>query len=787
MATGMPTALRLMAAVGLALTLAPASAAAARRPAHVTVVLEPRSPAALRAYAEAVSMPSSRLYRHYLTPAQFGLRFGASRTAIARVRSALRAQGLDPGAVSANHLSIRAVPATGVARRPLAELGRLAVSALPGVQAIEGLHPAPGPHPLLVRGTLRRRPRASQPHVVTGGPQPCAAVRNAAASSGAYTDDQIASAYGLPTSYRSGDLGAGITVAVYELEPVAASDLAAFQACYGINVSIGYVRVDGGAGSGEGSGESALDIENVLGYVPAARVLVYQGPNSSSGAPGSGPYDVFNAIVSQDRAQVVTISWGECESALGPSGAQAENTLFQEAAVQGQTIVAAGGDTGAEDCQTASSAPALHPAVDDPASQPFVTGVGGTTLSSLGPRPTEEVWNNGGTPAALLSPGAGGGGISALWGMPTAQLDAAPGLNVRSGAPNGSTCGRPGGWCREVPDVSADADPATGYEIYYNGSGAAPGQPRGWQAFGGTSAASPVWASIMALADASPSCAGAPVGMALPALYRAAGSDYAGAFNDVRSGNNDFTGTNSGQFAAGPGYDEASGLGSPNAPALIPQLCASALRLTPLPAQRSARLARISILSVPYSDVPHAGLVLHVRGLPPGLRFSPATARISGTPRRAGRYHVTVTATDRDGAEARETFTWTIGNPTRLESVTVRGTSAGHPVLSFTVAAGRGSPPLQRLIVAVPSELRLRSTRSITVKAAGRRVRFSTRLGGGHLTLTLRAAAAGVQIALGPHAVRTGLAHASRGGRLSVTAVDSAGATRVLRAGIQRL
>ena len=81
--------------------------------------------------------------------------------------------------------------------------------------------------------------------------------------------------------------------------------------------------------------------------------------------------------------------------------------------------------------------------------------------------------------------------------------------------------------------------------------------------------------------------------LALPALYRAAGSDYAGAFNDVRSGNNDFTGTNSGQFAAGPGYDEASGLGSPNAPTLIPQLCASALRLPPLRAQRSARLARI--------------------------------------------------------------------------------------------------------------------------------------------------------------------------------------------------
>jgi hypothetical protein len=782
----MRTAVRLMAAVALVLTLVPASAAAARRPDHVTVVLEPRSPAALRAYAEAVSNPSSPLFRHDLTPAQFARRFGASATAIARVRGALRAQGLNPGAVSANHLSIRAVPAAGGARRPMAELGRLAARTFPGVQAIEGLHPTPGPHPLLVRGNARRQGRNSRSHVVTGGPEPCAAARNAAASSGAYTDDQIASAYGLSDIYRGGDLGAGITVAVYELEPVAASDLAAFQACYGIDVPINYVHVDGGAGSGEGSGESALDIENVLGYVPGARVLVYQGPNSSSGAPGSGPYDVFNAIISQDRAQVVTISWGECESALGPSSAQAENTLFEEAAAQGQTIVAAGGDSGAEDCETDSSEPETQPAVDDPASQPFVTGVGGTTLSYLGPRPSEQVWNNGGTPDALLSPGAGGGGISTLWSMPAAQLDAAAGLNVRSGAPNGGDCGQPGDWCREVPDVSADADPSTGYEVYYNGSGEAAGQPRGWQAFGGTSAASPVWASLMALADASPGCAGGSVGLALPALYRAAGSDYAGAFNDVRSGNNDFTGTNSGRFSAGPGYDEASGLGSPNAPVLIPQLCASALRLTPLPAQRSARLARIATLRVPYNDVPHAGLVLHVRGLPPGLRFTPATARISGTPRRTGHYQVTVTASDRDGAQARETFAWVIGNPTRLQSVTVRGMSAGHPVLTFSVAAGRGSPPLERLIIAVRSELRLRSTRSIAVEAAGRHVRFSARLSGGRLTVTLRAAVPGVQIALGPHAVRTGAAHASSSGQLSVTAVDSADATRVLQAGIKR-
>jgi hypothetical protein len=769
-----------------ALLLLPATAAALKRPTHVTVVLAPRHGASLSAYARAVSDPRSWAYRHYLTPAQFARRFGASPAAIARVRRQLRAHGLTPGPVSANHLSLRAVPAAGESRRPLARLTRLAASSFTGVQAIEGLRPAPGPHPLLVRSRARRVPLTSRPHVVTGGPQPCAAARNAANSAGAYTADQIASAYGLSDTYRSHDLGAGITIAIYELEPVAASDLATFQSCYGTNAPIDYVHVDGGAGSGAGSGEAALDIENVLGYAPGAHLLVYQGPNSNSGAPGAGPYDVFSSIVNQDRAQVVSVSWGECEAAVGASSAQAENALFEQAAVQGQTIVAAAGDTGAQDCQGASSTPDPQPSVDDPASQPLVTGVGGTTLDALGPRPSEHVWNSGVTPPGGLATGAGGGGISALWGMPAAQLTAAGSLGVLRGAANGANCDRTGSWCRQVPDVSADADPATGYEIYFNGSGSDPISTRGWQAIGGSSAASPVWASMIALADASPSCAGGTIGMALPALYRAAASDYAGAFNDVRSGNNDFMGTNSGQFAAAPGYDMASGLGSPNASVLIPKLCADALRLIPTGPQRTASRATISPLRIVSSDLPGAGTVLGVRGLPPGLRFVPSRARVIGTPRRSGVYHVTVTAYDKSGAHARETFTWTIGAATRLVGVSVTGLAAGHPTLVFTVAAGRSSPALSRLSFAVPSELRLRSAGAVRITSAGRRARFSAQLKRGRLTLRLRQPGSRVQVVLGPRTLGAGRGAGPHAGQLTVTALDADGSSSTAGAGIQR-
>ena len=140
-----------------------------------------------------------------------------------------------------------------------------------------------------------------------------------------------------------------------------------------------------------------MDIENLIGLAPNANVLVYQGPNSNSGSPGSGPYDTFSSIINQDRAQVVTGLLGQCEAALGQGNAISEASLFQQATVQGQSIVAASGDSGAEDCDTGGAPPQIQPAVDDPSSQPWVTGVGGTSIVAPGPPPTEKVWNSGGS------------------------------------------------------------------------------------------------------------------------------------------------------------------------------------------------------------------------------------------------------------------------------------------------------------------------------------------------------------------------------------------------------
>jgi subtilase family serine protease len=806
--TGSPLVRSAMQQVGTRPSLPRHALIVGRAPAatllHVTVALKPRDPTALAAYAQAVSNPASGAYQHFLTPAEFAQRFGATSAEVSVVDNALRARGLTPGRLSAGALSIplRATAAElerglSVSLLKLALPDRrtaLAADAAPSipaaaagaVQSVIGLDTAVEPRPLLARLPAHGGSKRKRPHVVTGGPQPCSAAQSTAQSQGAHTDDQIASAYGFSGLYSAGDQGAGTTVALYELEPVEASDIATYQSCYGTHTAVSYDRIDGGAGTGAGGGEAALDIENVIGLAPASNVLVYEGPNSNSSSPGSGPYDVFSAIVNQDRAQVVSVSWGECERDLGASDGEAEGDLFEQAAVQGQTFVAASGDNGSEDCDSGGTLPQTELAVDDPSSQPFVTGVGGTTLGSLGPRPTESVWNTGGGLVPLLQPGAAGGGISDLWPMPAGQRDAAASLHVLGAGVTGSECGQPGGYCREVPDVSADADPSTGYVIYWNGTGSESGSARGWQAIGGTSGAAPLWAALFALTDSSRACARHPVGYAVPALYRAASSSYASDFNDVRTGNNDFTGTNGKRFTAGPGYDEASGLGTPNGAPLAATLCADSLHLTNPGSQTGAEHASVS-LRIRSTDARGTAIAFHASGLPPGLSLNGSTGRVTGRPTRTGHFHVTVVARDPQQSTARESFTWSVGGAPRILGLTAGGLRTRHPTLSFTVKAGRGSPALRELEIAVPKGLRIVSAQGLQLTTSSRaQVRFRAHVTTGLLVVVLRRALSQVSVSLAGPGLRSvsGRKPNARGAptRLVVSVVDSGHGTTQLRA-----
>jgi len=600
---------------------------AGRAELQIGIGLKPRDPAALASYADAVSSPNSSLFHHYLSRGQFSRDFGPTERSVALLSSALRGDGLVVGPLSANGLllpvrgSVSRVESAlrvriGAYRLRDRSLGWAAESAplLPAsvagaVEAVIGLDNLVTPHALgLVREPARHVARQVARQVArkagerssssAGAPLACGAASAAATAGGGWTDSAIAHAYGLDRLYSAGDLGQGQTVAIFELEPFLVSDIATFDHCYfgaGASPFVTTVAVDGGQPVGPGSGEADLDIENVSALAPKAHIVVYEAPNTTYGA-----LDEYNTIVADDSAKIVSTSWGECEYALAvgePGYQQLENSIFEEAAAQGQTVFAAAGDDGSDDCSNDEGPVTPDLSVDDPGSQPYVVSAGGTTLEQASFPPVETVWNDG------EDGGATGGGISDTWPMPSWQADTPASLGVTdnpavestaldyefcsaSGSPLGGGPGQApaGTLCREVPDVTASADEYRGVTIYQAASG-------GWFTIGGTSAAAPEWAGMLAEIDSSSSCLANPavaasgVGFVAPELYAIASNaqEYADGFTPVRSGNNNIYELSPGGYDAGPAYSLASGLGSPlltnpnpALPGLASELCGMA-------------------------------------------------------------------------------------------------------------------------------------------------------------------------------------------------------------------
>ncbi|MBA2285111.1 MAG: S53 family peptidase [Ktedonobacteraceae bacterium] len=377
------------------------------------------------------------------------------------------------------------------------------------------------------------------------------------ASNGYYLPSQFATGYNLTGLYNAGYHGEGQTIGLVEFDNYSSSDISAYTRCYGgASVPINRVLVDGGAGNpSQGAFEVELDMETILSATPKlAGLNVYEAPNNDT-----GNIDMWGQIISNDAVPVVSTSWGVCEPGANSTALQQENSLFMLAAAQGQTIVAASGDYGTNDCRIplSSTNPVPFQAVDDPASQPYVTGVGGTTLTLNGNNTynSETVWNNHFI-QTLDDVLAGGGGLSSVWHRPDWQS----GPGVINGYSNGQ---------REVPDVSLNADPNIGYLVYC--SVAATGcSAAGFYSAGGTSAAAPMWAAFIALTNEKTlHDGGFNIGFINPYLYQinqnTGGTSYSNDFHDVTSGNND--GLNDGKtiYPATAQYDLASGLGSYNA------------------------------------------------------------------------------------------------------------------------------------------------------------------------------------------------------------------------------
>lgn len=383
---------------------------------------------------------------------------------------------------------------------------------------------------------------------------------------GALLPSQFATAYNLNGFYNAGFHGEGQTVGLVEFDDFTQADINHYTSCYGGNhVPINRIQVDGGSGPiGPGAIEAELDMELILSAAPdLASLNVYEAPNSFTGST-----DLFAQIINNDAVPVVSTSWGICEVEETSADLQQENALFTIAAAQGQTFVASSGDEGTNDCALGLPT-ASNNTVDDPASQPFVTGVGGTSLAINGNNTygSETVWNNGAIDNGQLVI-AGGGGISNQWPMPSWQQG--PGVN--NAFTSGSPCAAPSGSnCREVPDVSLNADPNSNaaYLEFCTVAASCSGLPN-WFAIGGTSAAAPMWAAFMALTnEKSLKDGGFNVGFINPLLYQIDqnlnGTSYANDFHDITVGNNDGFNDGGSTYPATANYDMASGLGSYNA------------------------------------------------------------------------------------------------------------------------------------------------------------------------------------------------------------------------------
>lgn len=496
---------------------------------HVSVALQSAAPGALSAMATSVSDPRSGDYRHFLTHEQFVSQYGASDATVQAVKAYVKAYGLGNVTLSGDHL---ALSATGTAAQIEAAFAtNLRTFSVNGVTHETNITPASVPSYLggavvSVTGlsdlavAKSNVSYASHAHAVRA-PVSCRDVRiNQALSQGSLTVDDIANAYHF--SYPG--LGSQKRIALYELSSAPNSDMNAFDHCYGIAPHHRVVEVDGGTTDNSGAIEVLLDEEIASAVSPASMIDLYTGPNSDSGW-----IDTYRAIAEANTASVVSVSWGSCEAIAGPELLDTENTIFQEMAVQGQSVFVASGDSGAQGCQRMNNDTSAQ--ATDPGAQPFVTSVGGTTLvDPVCTRPSascEVVWNSGGA--------AGSGGQSSYFAAPSYQR----GLGVSA---------------REFPDIAADADPSTGYLIYdkadFYGSYSA------WGVIGGTSASAPLEAAF--LADTLSACS-QRVGLINPLLYSANGTS---AFRDITVGSNDTTYTHYNTYNASPGFDMASGLGS---------------------------------------------------------------------------------------------------------------------------------------------------------------------------------------------------------------------------------
>ena len=699
----------------------------------------------LQTLIAAQQNPASPQYHAWLTPEQFAVRFGMSDADIAKAEAWLEQQGFTVEGVSR---SKNRITFSGTAAQAQAAFS----VQLHNYQTDGTTHFAPAGDislPAALSSVVQAVTNLSnfRPHshmrVKQGQIAPTANFTSGQTGSHFLTPSDIDIIYDIKAVHDAGFNGAGQSIAIVGQSAVTLSDIESFQSAAGLTKKDPALVLAPNTGAstvftGDES-ESDLDLEYSGAIAPGANILfVYSGGTGSVN-------DAIQYAVTNNIAPIISTSYGGCESLFSPSAYAAENGLLAQAAAQGQTVIAASGDDGSTDCFIGTTAADINSvplaeqqgiSVDFPASSQYVTAMGGTEFSTANVAAAnttywssttsndvitsalsyipEQVWNDDSSTVGIS---AGGGGASVLNTTRPSWQTGVPGI------PSGTT--------RVLPDISLDASPNNAGYLYCSSdsqnTGITGSCSNGFRdstntnltVAGGTSFTVPIFAGMVAMINQATGSVGQ--GVVNPTLYALAAntSTYASAFHDITTGNNACTAgaafcttaaANTSIYAATPGYDEATGLGSLDFNNLLtawkaaapsgtsPSLLATTTTVTAAstaPASGASDAVTISVAPSAGTGTPTGTVAILVDGKPaspaPTLSSGAATYTFSST--TDGPHVIRVTYSgDGNYAPSTNTIVINVGASFTIAaapaSVTVASGSTGTSTITVTPVNG---------------------------------------------------------------------------------------------------
>ncbi len=716
---------------------------------------------------------SSPLYHAWLAPEQFGARFGMSDADLSKATAWLQQQGFTVNSVSRSR---DAITFSGtVARAEVAFQTEIHQYLIAGETKFAPSSEISLPVALSavtssVTNLTSIRPR---PHIRMKKEGLTPNFNSSQSLSHFLTPGDIRTIYDINPAYNAGYTGSGQSIAVVGQSAIIMSDIEHFQSAAGLTVKDPALVLVPNTGAStvysNDESESDLDLEYSGAIAPGATIrFVYTGNSNNSSVLDAERYAIQNNL-----APIVSISYGECEQVLGATEYASENSIFQQAAAQGQTVVAASGDDGSSDC-VAYGVSGLY--ADFPASSQYVTGLGGTEFSSANVAAVnttywkaasgsdvissalsyipEQVWND--STASGLS--AGGGGTSMFTARPSWQT---------------GVTGIPSGGFRLVPDVSLTSSPNDAGYLYCSSDTSSTGITgscaNGFRdannayltLAGGTSFAAPIFAGMVALINQSTSPSGQ--GVVNQKLYALAANSatYASAFHDVTAGTNAcYSGYRycvtpaAGSYSATTGYDEATGLGSVDLynlltawpSASITTLAPSTVSLSPAtstPASGASDVITINVASGSSSSTatPTGTVTISVDGtsvtttpLAGSAASFTFSSGISGMHTVAAAY-----SGDTNFASSTSSVTLTISagsvvSTTTVSATTLNPASGATDAISINVASGSsGSTAIPTGVLTITDKYSSSTTTTLALSGGAATYNFSSNASGTHI------------------------------------------------------